>query len=64
MRTLPLSRRNLTKIWPREVPTELHWGTLLLSQAGDRAPLESDPSADLGGRDEVGSHTSRLSLAG
>jgi len=29
------------------VPTELHWGTLLLSQAEDRAPLESDPSADL-----------------
>ena len=35
----------------------------LLSQAEDRAPLESDPSADLEAGMRVGSHTSRLSLA-
>jgi len=37
--------------------------TILLSQAEDRAPLESDPSADLEAGISVGSSPSRLSLA-
>ncbi len=47
MRTLPLSRE---KFKPKSVPTapiQSFWDTLLLCQAEDRAPLESDPSAGL-----------------
>ena len=38
------------KINPKSVPTapiQIFWDTLLLCQVEDRAPLESDPSADL-----------------
>jgi hypothetical protein len=42
---------------------ELLWDTLLLSQAEDRAPLESDPSADLEAGMRWEAPSSRLSLA-